>query len=79
MKEVQVLKRELLELDAELKRFKQELLTTRFEAYQSISSGSQSIGLRYSVSVSASSVQQDHSHEVDHRDYEPHYKQNPLH
>ena len=79
MKEVQVLKRELLELDAELKRFKQELLTTRLETYQSISCGSRSIGLRYSVSVSASSVQRDYSHKVDHRDYEPHYKQNPLH
>ena len=29
MKDVQVLKKELLELDVELKRFKQELLTTR--------------------------------------------------
>ena len=29
MKDVQVLKKELLELDVQLKRFKQELLTTR--------------------------------------------------
>ena len=36
MKEVQVLKRELLELDAELKRFKQELLTTTFEELEQI-------------------------------------------
>ena len=31
MKDVQVLRKELLELDVELRRFKQELLTTRIE------------------------------------------------
>jgi hypothetical protein len=36
MKDVQVLKKELLELDVELKRFKEELLTTRFEQLEQI-------------------------------------------
>jgi hypothetical protein len=36
MKDVQVLKKELLELDVELKRFKQELLTTRVNEFERI-------------------------------------------
>lgn len=36
MRDVQVLKRELLELDVELKRFKEELLTTRAEELERI-------------------------------------------
>jgi len=36
MKDVQVLKKELLELDVELKRFKQELLTTRLNELEQI-------------------------------------------
>ncbi len=36
MKDVQVLKKELLELDVELKRFKQELLATRANELEQI-------------------------------------------
>ena len=36
MKDIQVLKEELLELDVELKRFKQELLTTRVSELERI-------------------------------------------
>lgn len=36
MKEVQVLKKELRELDAELKRFKQELLTAGIDEFEQI-------------------------------------------
>jgi len=36
MKDVQVLKKELLELDVELKRFKQELLTKRVNEFERI-------------------------------------------